>query len=130
MRCLEENARKLLEWRSYDEIREMKSVLRRIASSRNKYGGIDDPQETKREMQSIEQRLKRRIRAVLPKVRRWANITTMASIPMSIVGTATDSVPLTCSAVVCLGSSEAALGTRAKRVHVQLTDTVLCLASQ
>lgn len=108
MRYLKENVRKLLEWRSYDEIREMKSVVRRIASRRNKHGGIDDPQEIKREMPSIERRLKRRIRAVFPKVRRWANITTMASIPMAIVGTATDIVPLTCSAVALAGVSTAA----------------------
>ena len=108
MRYLEENVRKLLEWRSYDEIREMKSVVWRIASRRNKHGGIDDPQEVKREIQSIERRLKHRVRAVFPKVKRWASITTMASIPMAIVGTATDSVPLKCSAIALAGVSTVA----------------------
>lgn len=91
---VESNLKELFTWRKYDEVNQLKEVVEQIVHRRNENEGIMNPMDMVSDFQKTENRLKRRIKHIFPKVRRWANITTILSIPVALVGVAT-SDPLT-----------------------------------
>lgn len=86
---LEDNLRNMLTWRGYDEILQLKSVINDIVDKRNKSSGIIDPNEIRNEFLDIQKKLRRKVKLVFPKIKRWSNITTLASIPIALAGVAT-----------------------------------------
>lgn len=103
---VEGKLKELLAWRDYDEIAQMKAVLGKVVRRRKKAGGIVDPAEIIHDLRGEETKLRRRVRSVFPRVRRWANITTVVSIPLALAGVATSSPVLTLSAAGAAGASQ------------------------
>jgi hypothetical protein len=83
---LREDLSKYLDLRDYDEINQLKKVLdgviKSVQSKNDSYDFQDIITEFKREEQSI----KKRMHSTFPKVKRWANISLMVSIPITMVG--------------------------------------------
>lgn len=86
---LEHNLKHLLTWRDYDEILQLKSVVSAIVDKRNKSNGIIDAHEIRNEFLDTQKKLRRRIKLLFPKIKRWSNITTLVSIPVALTGAAT-----------------------------------------
>ena len=105
---LEANLKKLFAWRDYDEIQQLKGVVMDIVRKRNKSGGVIDPADILGDVRSREAKLRRRVRLVFPKVRRWANITTMLSIPVAVAGVASGESLITVTGVGLAGLGELA----------------------
>lgn len=83
---LEKNLKMIIRWRDYDEIQQIKAVVEDIVRTRHKSGGVIDPADILHDFRSVEDKLRRRVKLMFPKVRRWANITTMLSIPVAVAG--------------------------------------------
>lgn len=105
---LESNLKKTLSMRAYDEISQLKSVINDIVDKRNKSGGIIDASEIRQEFLDTQNKLRRRIRLVFPKIKRWSNITTVLSIPIALAGAATGLPLLTITGSSLFGLSQAA----------------------
>jgi hypothetical protein len=103
---LEKNFKKILTWRNYDEILQLKQVVEKITDKRKKSGGIIDPEIVLEEFRHIEGRYQRRIKKIFPKVKRWANFATMLSIPVAMVGLAVDQPLVTVTGGVLTGASK------------------------
>lgn len=104
---LETNVRNVLKWRDYDEIQQLKAVTDKIVDKRSKSGGIVDPEDVLHDLRSVESRLRRRMQLLFPRIQRWANITTMLSIPVALAGLSTGSPLLTISGGSLAGLSQA-----------------------
>ncbi len=83
---LEANLKKLLQWRDYDEIHQVKAVVSDIVEKRRKSAGVIDPAEVLHDFRSREQELRRKVKLVFPKIQRWANIATVLSLPVALAG--------------------------------------------
>ncbi len=105
---LEDNLNNLLTWRDYDEILQLKSVINDIVDKRNKSGGIIDANEIRNEFRQTQDKLRRRITLIFPKIRRWSNITTLLSIPIALAGAASGLPLLTITGGSLFGLSQAA----------------------
>jgi len=86
---VEEKVKELITWRSYDEIIQLKDVLEDIVHQRNNGEGIINPSDIVGDFRAKEMKSKRRMKRGLPKIQRWANITTMLSVPVALFGAAT-----------------------------------------
>lgn len=86
---LEYNLKNLLTWRDYDEILQLKSVVNAIVDKRDKSSGIIDASEIRKEFLDTQRNLRRMVKLVFPKIKRWSNITTLVSIPVALTGVAT-----------------------------------------
>jgi hypothetical protein len=78
----------LISWRNYDEIQELKAVVNDIIEKRDKSEGLIMPDEIRNDFEKQEQRLRKRIQSVYPKVRRWTNLTTVLSVGAFATGLA------------------------------------------
>ena len=105
---LERNLESVLAWRDYDEVAQMKSVISNIVMRRSESGGIIDASDIRAEFIDIQNRLRRRIQLVFPRIQRWSNISTIASIPIALAGVATGSALLTITGGSLLGLAQAA----------------------
>jgi len=115
---LEVNLRTLVSWRDYDEIHQLRGVVQSIVEEQVASQGVLDPREVRRELRDREAKLRRRMRLVFPQVKRWANMTTMLSIPVAVAGAAAD-MPL----IIASAAAAAGLATLA-------TETVELLSSK
>lgn len=102
---LEDNFTKFLAWRNYDEILQLREVVDKIVSKRKKISGIIDPDEILQEFQSVEMKYHRIIKSVFPKIERWANIGTMVSGSIALLGLAVEQPLVTISAGVLTSAS-------------------------
>lgn len=82
----ENNTKDLLKWRSYDEISQLKEMITSIIRKRTAADGVISSEEIISEFQDKEQSIRKKIRSVFPKVKRWSNITTLLSLPIAIAG--------------------------------------------
>lgn len=73
-----------LEWREYDEIKQIKEVVDEIIKKKNKYDGIVSPEEIRQEFESRKRKLNTAIHKRFPKLRRWSNCITYLSVPATI----------------------------------------------
>lgn len=103
---LEANLRKIISWRDYDEVYQLKAVVESIVDKRNKSGGVLDPTDVVRDFRHQEDKLRRKVKLTFPKVKRWANITTMLSIPVVVAGVASSSPLITVGGAALAGLSE------------------------
>ncbi len=83
---VEEKVKEIIKWRKYDEINQIKSVLDEIVRQRNNSDGIINSSDIVGDFRNEEIRIERMMKKYFPKIRRWANITTMISIPVSLIG--------------------------------------------
>lgn len=105
---LEKNVRGLLAWRDYDEVQQFKAVVRSVVEKRNKAGSLVDPEDVMSDLRAEQDRLRRRVRLVFPKVKRWANVSTMLSLPVAVAGVASEVPLLTVSGAALAGASKLA----------------------
>jgi hypothetical protein len=89
---IEENINNALTWRTYDEIHQIKDVLKKIS---NESKNIDiSASEIKMAFAEEERNLRIKINSTFPKVQRWSNMVTILSIPVAVAGVSTSSVAL------------------------------------
>lgn len=109
--ALETNVKELLKWRDYDEIQQLKDITNQIVDKRVREGGVIEPADIRSDLQDQQSKLRRRLKLVFPKVRRWSNITTVLSIPVALAGAAASS-PL----IAIVGGSLVGLSQATKQV--------------
>lgn len=102
-RKLEYNLSRAMEWRSYDEVQQLKIVLAKITKD------IDttniDSKEIIDKYKGEELRIQKRLRSIFPKVERWSNMVTVLSAFVAIGGLTTGCPPLTIAGAVTAGIS-------------------------
>lgn len=103
---LEENIKKYLEWRDYDEIYQLKEIADKIIKENEKVEGFIDPQKVFADFTEKHSEIKKRIRLVFPQVKRWANLATITSIPIALFGLATQNPLITLSSASIAGISK------------------------
>jgi len=104
---LEKNLKEIFSFRDYDEIHQIKAVLNDIVKKREELGGILDPEEIFNDFRNQQDKLRKRMKLIFPKVKRWTNITTLLSIPIVVAGVATSLPLITLSGAVLMGMSKA-----------------------
>ena len=104
---IETNVKNILSIRSYDEIIQLKSFVDRIVNKRKEGDGILNPDEIVNEFRQEENKIRKRLKVVFPKVKRWTNITTLASIPVVVAGIGTGYPLITLSGAALTGLSQA-----------------------
>lgn len=87
----ESNTRKILKWRSYDEVEAMKATIVSIVRDLSSINNSMDIGEIKRLYEEKRRVLSRRLNKVFPKINRWSNVTTMISLPIALLGAASGS---------------------------------------
>ena len=102
---LESELRKILEWRNYDEINQLKNLVEKIIKEQYKTKDLIDPNDVITNFNDKKKKIRKNIYNVFPKVKRWANIATMISIPISAVGIATGNAIITVAGVSIAGFS-------------------------
>lgn len=101
---VEENLNRALEWRNYDEIYHLKSVLEKITKETS---SIDiNAKELIRAYKEEETRVRQQMNSIFPKVERWSNMITMLSIPVVVAGVSSSSMTIS-----SLGAGTAGIGT-------------------
>lgn len=76
---VERRTRKVLDWRDYDEVAAAREAFNRVVEKRDPTGLIASPEELSHEFREEQARLQRHIKKVFPKIRRWANVTSIVS---------------------------------------------------
>jgi hypothetical protein len=77
---------KYLDLRDYDELKQLKEVLWRIIKSiESKHVSYSD-EDIINEFREEQRIIRKRMHSTFPKVKRWANISLLASIPITLVG--------------------------------------------
>jgi len=104
---IEKNVERILMLRDNDEICQLKNVIDKIITRRSKSDGVLNIKEIKAEFGAEVKKIKRRIKVVFPKVKRWSNILTLASIPISLVGPVSGEPLLSIPGAVVAGLSVA-----------------------
>jgi len=101
---VDDNINNALEWRTYDEIYQLKEVLKKISNeSKNLDVSSDDIMYAYKDE---ETKIRKKLHSVFPKVERWSNMTTVLSIPVIVAGVQTGSVALS-----TIGASTAGIAT-------------------
>jgi len=103
---IESRMDEILRWRSYDEIQQMKGVIERTVAAKEHIDEIVTPDEIIAEFQDERLKAQRRVHSVFPKVKRWANLSTIVSIPVALVGLASGVVPMTMAGAAIAGISQ------------------------
>jgi len=105
LKDLETHTLELLKWREYDEIQQAKAVVDEIVIRRDK-SDIVDPHAVAKEFSEEQSKLSKRIRSIFPKVKRWANVTTIVSIPLAIAGLSSGESLVTLAGVALAGLAQ------------------------
>jgi hypothetical protein len=91
LRQIERGISKLLLWREYDEINQMKEVFRRICQTVARESKEVKPGIIALEFEKEKRVIARKIRKVFPNVDRWSYLATLLSIPVVIAGITSNS---------------------------------------
>lgn len=86
---IEKTVKKILEWRLYDELYELRQVITDISSKKDE-GGVS-AEEIVKDFEAAEIKLKKRLHKVFPKAERWCNLVTVLSVPTALAGVTTGS---------------------------------------
>jgi hypothetical protein len=103
---LENNVRDYMDIREFDEIDQIKNTLREISQKLESTSPIYDQNDIVREFRRTERKLNRDLKTSLPKINRWANLSLVASKPMTLLGLATGNPLVTYTAASFIGISE------------------------
>jgi len=82
--------KEILEWRNYDELYELREIVSEIAKAKN-VSDIMSADEIVKQFEQKEQKLKKRMNHIFPKVQRWTNMMTILSLPAVVAGLSTGS---------------------------------------
>lgn len=92
---LEKSLDTIFKWRDYDEVHQVKTQLELIISKTAKTKQVTDHLDIISEFRSKERTLHKQIKKVFPNIKRFANVTTLVSIPFAVLGVATGAPLLT-----------------------------------
>jgi hypothetical protein len=111
LKYLDDKIDEIIKWRKYDEISQVKAVVNNIISDCNN-GDVElDYKDIIKKYREKENKANILIKSTFPKVKRFANIATLISLPFAVLGAATSDALITTS-----GLSVAALGLGSKEV--------------
>lgn len=102
---LERNAVKIIKWRAYDEINQLKEIIQDLIDNLNTCDEIDTD-EIHKKFQTKALKMNKLINGVFPKIKRWSHLITCASIPFAIAGLAISNPLLTLTSASFAGSLE------------------------
>lgn len=102
---IEKNVKSLLDKRDYDEIHQLTSTINQIYIKKEEIDSDYLSREVIREFNDKKKSLNKKIKSVFPKVKRWSNLTTFISIPITLAGVITGNPEL-----IIPGASTASLG--------------------
>lgn len=108
---IEDHLNQIIQWRSYDEVQQIKEIIGNIISTKEQAGEILEPLDIFGQFINEQKKVQKRINFVFPKVERWANLTTILSIPVAITGLSTGNM-----AVASAGAGLASLSQISKEV--------------
>lgn len=92
---VEKSTLAILKWRDYDEIQLAKGVVEQIIKRRDEQGDSVNPTEIAEEFHNEQTKVLRRVRSVFPRIRRWASVATIISVPVAVIGLSTGALLLT-----------------------------------
>lgn len=101
----------ILNWRKYDEILQIKSVVNNIIADCNNLNDVLITDDIIKKYHEKENKINTLIKSTFPKVKRFANIATLVSLPFAVIGAATNS-----SLLITSGLSVTALAQASKEV--------------
>lgn len=102
---VEANFEKVLKWRSYDELKQIRSIVNNIIEKKEAYGDFLLAEDIIREFNKERNEIRKNIHLLFPQVRRWANVTTMVSVPVAIAGVFSGIPVVTAAATTIAGAS-------------------------
>ena len=102
---IEDNFYKIINWRNYDEIKQIRNTLNSIIDKRETYGDSMVTEDIIKEFQKKREKIRKIIFMLFPQVKRWANVTTLISTPAAIVGNLTGNPVVTSVAATMTGAS-------------------------
>lgn len=102
---VEENFDKVLKWRSYDELKQIRTIVNNIIAKKEAYGDFLVAEDVVREFNKERNEIRKNIHSLFPKVKRWANVTTMVSVPVAIAGAFSGIPALAATATTIAGAS-------------------------
>ncbi len=102
---VEKNFEKVLKWRNYDELKQIRSIVNDIIAKKGAYGDSFVGEDIVREFNKERNEIRKNIHLLFPKVRRWANVTTMLSVPVAIAGAFSGIPAITATAGTIAGAS-------------------------
>lgn len=105
---VESNLKHIIRWRNYDEIQQIKAVVNEIIDMHTAARGDLNASDVLKKFGKKQELLRRRVKLVFPQIKRWANITTMFSIPVIVAGIATANPLITVSGATLAGLSKIA----------------------
>jgi len=105
---VEQNVKKILTYRSIDEIQQIISITNTIINRGSSGSEIIDPNDIYNEFEAVRTKAIRQIYSVFPRIKRWSNILTMLSIPVAVLGVATSNPLITVPAASIVGIAQAA----------------------
>lgn len=80
----ENELKRYLEWRDYDEIHQIKEVVNRIITQRNKRDGLLMPKDIRREFEQEKDKHNRILHKRFHTAKRWSRFITLLSVPAGI----------------------------------------------
>lgn len=83
---IETNLTKYLDLRDYEEINQVKKLLGDTVNSLESKNETVDYQTIENEFEEQKRIISRKIHSTFPKIKKWVNISLMASVPISMVG--------------------------------------------
>jgi hypothetical protein len=103
---LENNVRDYLDIRELDEIEQIKHTLRHISQKLESNSPVYDQKDIIKEFRKEERIINQDLKKGLPQIKRWTNLSLIASKPLTLVGLATANPLLTYASATAIGISE------------------------
>ena len=99
---------KILEWREYDEIQQVKSEIDSIIRLKNDISSSNDVQDIVKEFKERQAIINKNINKRFPKIERWTKMTMVLATPITIASAVSGNIPLTIGSAVATGLAQAA----------------------
>jgi len=90
---IDKNIKLLLEWRDYDEMHEIRTIISQVAEVKDDRA-IVPADEIVARFEKTERKLKRKVHLTFPKIQHWSNIITILSLPVVVAGVSTGSATI------------------------------------
>lgn len=92
---IEKNTQEILKWRDYDEICSAKHEIDKIIKMKDKIGVDYNIEDVKKEFLIKQKEINKNMKKVFPKIKRWTELVTIFSLPVTICSAATDNPKIT-----------------------------------
>jgi hypothetical protein len=103
---VEKNLKALLTYRKYDEIDQLKGIIEKISANKDQGLEKTELQDLRKELEQKKRTIERRLYKRFPKVKRWANLLTMATVPLTIAGVISAQPLISIPALMLGGSAQ------------------------